>query len=80
MLDVISKDFKNYEVSSKAIFSKCFKFRYSITNTFNSGKGKLLFILLSFAENNIRGRTNKIFSSLSQQDNIPQIANIKIQK
>ena len=47
MLDVIYKDFKNNEVSSKAIFSKCFKFRYSITNKFNSGKGRLLFILLN---------------------------------
>ena len=47
MLDVIYKDFKNNEVSSKAIFSKCLKFRYSITNKFNSGKGRLLFILLN---------------------------------
>ena len=34
MLDVISKEFKNNKISSKAIFSKCFKFRYSITNKF----------------------------------------------
>ena len=47
MLDVISKEFKNKEITSKAVFSKCFKFRYSITNKFNSGRGRLLFILLN---------------------------------
>ena len=47
MQDVIYKKFIENEISSKAIFSKCYKFRYSITKKFNSGTGRLLFILLN---------------------------------
>ena len=47
MLDIISNEYKDNESKSKAIFSKCYKYRYSITKKLNFGKGRLLFILLN---------------------------------
>ena len=47
MQDLIYKEFQENAIGSKAIFSKCYKFRYSITKKFSSGTGRLLFILLN---------------------------------
>lgn len=47
MLEIISNEYEDSEAKSKATFSKCNKFRYSITKKFNFGKGRLLFILLN---------------------------------
>ena len=47
MPEFITKTFNKNQTLSTAIFSKCFKYRYSLTKKFNTGKGKLLFILLN---------------------------------
>ena len=47
MPEFITKTFNENQTLSTATFSKCFKYRYSLTKKFNTGKGKLLFILLN---------------------------------
>ena len=47
MPEFITKTFNENQTLSTATFSKCFKYRYSLTKKFNTGKGTLLFILLN---------------------------------
>ena len=47
MPEFITKTFSENQTLSTATFSKCFKYRYSLTKKFTTGKGQLLFILLN---------------------------------
>ena len=55
MSGIIRREKIENEIVSEAIYSKCYKFRYSITKRYKTGKGNLLFILLnpSIATENI---------------------------
>ncbi len=47
MPDIITREILENELHSKAIFSVCYNYRYSITKTYKYGEKKLLFILLN---------------------------------